>query len=328
LKSNSYLAIAILFTAILCSLFNSGFSQTTNTVIFKTAKSLPFALDAMAYATDQKRIYIKGGGTSFNPYSSGFYAYDLKLGEWLDLSKGIKLKPTRFGKGIYMQGFNTIAFIGGIVPVNNSARIIPSIIGYDLETYRFSSLGNSPLISKLLGVAYWEGKVYLFGGSTSSKSTNIGTKQKFTNEMYSYSPENGATESLPNHPEAKEMRGEVINGLLYTFGGFGDYPNKNIHTYNIKEKVWSQIGKFDNPISAYALVKYNQYFLLIGDYTKTRQMIIFDTQSNTWEIYQMNFGGSYMGAVIVKNTLHVFGGREGAVVSKQHWVLDLETFLK
>ena len=328
MKYNTYYAVGVLFLLILNAWFNPSFSQTTNTVLFTKAKSLPFGLYAMASATDQKRIYIKGGSTSFSQYSSGFYAYDIKLEEWLDFSKAVKLKPTKFGMGVYMPEFNTIAFIGGIAPVNNSVRIIPAIIGYNLDTYRFSSLGNSPLISKLLGATYWEGKVYMFGGSTSSKSTIVGPLQKFTNEMYSYSPENGKTESLPNHPEAKEMRGEVINGLLYTFGGFGDLPVKNIHAYNIKEKVWSKIGEFDSPISAYALVKYNQYFLLIGDYTKTKQMIVFDTESNTWEVYQMNFGGAHLGAVIVKNTLHVFGGRDRNGALNQHWVLNLEAFFK
>lgn len=326
LKGSTYLMIGILLPVMLC--FNPSFSQTTNTVFFKTAKSLPFGLYGMASATDQKRIYIKGGGTSFNQYSSGFYAYDIKLEEWLDFSKSIILKPTRFGKGVYLPDFNTIAFIGGIAPVNNSVRIIPSIIGYDLETYQFRSLGNSPLISKLLGATYWEGKLYMFGGSLSIKTSFTGIEKKFTNEMYTYSPENGDIDSLPNHPEAKEMKGEVVNGLLYTFGGFDNHPSKNIHTYSIKEKVWSQVGRFDSPISAYALVVYNQYFLLIGDYTKTRQMIVFDTHSNTWEVYEMNFGGAHMGAVIVKHTLHVFGGREGRVVLSQHWVLNLETFLQ
>lgn len=281
----------------------------------------------MAYATDQKRIYVKGGGTTFNMYSNGFYAYDIELDEWLNFSKAFKLKSTRFGKGVYMPEFKTIAFIGGIAPVNNSVVIIPVIIGYDLDTYRFSSLGNSPLLSKLLGATYRKGKVYMFGGSISSESTMPGFEQRYTNEMYSYSPENGDIESLPSHPEAKEMNGEVMNGVLYTFGGFNNLPNKNIHAYNIESKTWKEIGAFKNPISAYTLVKYNQYFLLIGDYTNTQQMIVFDTQSNTWEIYQMNFGGAHMGAVIVKNMLHVFGGREGGNILRQHWVLDIDKFL-
>lgn len=317
----------VLLVIFLSAIFNKGYSQSGDIIQFKPATSLPVGLYAMATATDEKRIYIKGGGTSFNQYSSGYYIYDIELKEWLDLSKSINLKPTKFGKGVYMTEFNTIAFIGGITPVINSVRIIPSIIGYDLETYRFSSLGNSPLISKSLGVAYWKDKVYMFGGSLSLEPTVTGFVQKFTNEMYSYSPENGEIESLPNHPEAKEMKGEILNGLIYTFGGFDDQPNKNIHAYNIKEKVWDQIGSFENPVYAYALVKYNKYMLLIGgDNTQNRQMIVFDTQSNTWEVYQMNFGGAHMGAVIVKNTLHVFGGKEGSGVSKQHRTLNLESF--
>jgi len=326
LKSNSYLLIVTVLLTMLC--FNTSFSQSINTVKFTTAKNLPFGLFGMASATDQKRIYIKGGSTSVNKYSSSLYAYDIELNEWLDLSKAINLKATQFGKGVYLPGFNTIAFIGGITPVNNSVRIIPSIIGFDLETYRFSSLGNSPLISKLLGAAYWKGKVYMFGGSTSYESNFSHFTQKFTSKMYSYSPDNGDTESLPDHPEAKEMKGEVINGILYTFGGFDNLPNKNIHTYNIESKVWRKIGSFENPVSAYALVKYKHYFLLIGDYSNTDQMIVFDTKTTTWEIYQMNFGGYHMGAVIVKNSLHVFGGNENTHASRQHWVLNLEAFFK
>ncbi len=326
LKRNTYLVIGIFFLTMLCC--NSSFSQTINTVKFTTAKNLPFGLSGMASATDQKRIYIKGGSTSFNHYSSGLYAYDIELNEWMDLSKSINLKATQFGKGIFLPEYNTIAFIGGITPVNNSIRIIPSIIGFDLETYRFSSLGNSPLISKLLGAAYWEGKVYMFGGSISSESHFSHHDQKYTNKMYSYSPENGGIESLPDHPEAKEMKGEVMNGLLYTFGGNDNLPNKNIHTYTIESKVWQKIASFENSVSAYALVKYKHYFLLIGDYSNKNQMIVFDTNTNTWEVYQMNFGVYHMGAVIAKNMLHVFGGDENSQASRQHWVLNLETFLK
>lgn len=309
------------------TILNGGYSQSRVIIQFKQAKSLTIGLYGMSYATDQKRIYVFGGGTKFNQYTNTIRIYDCVLNEWLDLSVVHDLKPTRYGRGVYLPEFNSIAFLGGVTPINTAIMMVDKITNYNLDNFSISSLGTSPLQSKLMGTDYWAGNIYMFGGSVSAEmSFNGFTVLKFSNELYSYSPENGVVELLPNHPEAKEMNGGIIDGKLYTFGGYDNTANKNIHVYDINTKNWSFVGAFDKPLSAYALVKYGQYFLLIGDYSDAKQMIIFDTKNNTWESYEINFGGRYMGAVVIKNTLHVFGGLEWKEALREHWVLDLDEF--
>ena len=67
---------------------------------------------------------------------------------------------------------------------------------------------RSVFISKLFsaGSSVWNGKIYSFGGSISGG---------YSNKLYVYDPILQTWTALADMPQAKQAKGEIINGKLY-----------------------------------------------------------------------------------------------------------------
>ena len=235
----------LLLIIIFSTTYFVGFSQKLEKVRFEKAKALPIGLFGMAYSANNKSIFVVGGSSTPNPYPVALYMYDTLLNAWLNLSRSAALKPVCYGRAVYLEGFESIVLLGGTTPYGSSEILAPDLISYNLATYKTKALGQNPMPSKLPGAAYWQGKVYMFGGSTFLKAKLTGKLvQEFTRQMYTYDPEIGTMEVLPDLPEAKETNGGIIDGKLYTFGGFNNQPNREVHVYDIENASWYKIGSF------------------------------------------------------------------------------------
>ena len=72
-------------------------------------------------------------------------------------------------------------------------------------------------------------------------------------------------------PDAKETNGVVVNGFLYTFGGYsGADSSDSISKYDIANDKWSNLGKLPIAVSAYSIATDGQRIYIIGDYNKLK----------------------------------------------------------
>lgn len=308
-----------------------GYAQSNEYVVFTKAKKLPQPIFGMSYAANGQKA-ILAGGRSFSANSDEIYVYDSAIDEWLNLSSSSPLKPTLFGGAVYLEDYGSVLFAGGTTQTRDHVLLIDNIQYYDMKTFQSSDLGENPIAAKNQGLAYANDKVYIFGGSTGRKADKEGVEFEFNKRMYVYNLKTGLMQQLSDMPEGKETKGCIVAGTLYTLGGYGEKASDQIHAYDIQKDKWSKIGRLKNPCSAYALVQYQQYIFLIGDYKFMDQMVVFDTKSLKTKTFKMNFRGRHMGAAVLEGELNVFGGfdpeKSRSSGSAQHWKLDLDQFFK
>ena len=68
-------------------------------------------------------------------------------------------------------------------------------------------------------------------------------------------------------PIRAQTRGEIVNGVLYTFGGYigNSRSSKEIHSYNIAKDEWKYIGDMPSRLSDNRSFISNQSTDIIGD---------------------------------------------------------------
>ena len=115
---------------------------------------------------------------------------------------------------------------------------------------------------------------------------------------------------------------------LYVFGGFNGHSLSNVWQYDIEEEIWNELSPLKYPISAYAITQYKQYFILVGDFFRENQVIVYNTETQSAQYYKGNFSGRYLGASIVGNYLHVYGGSQAFVPSFQHSRIHLNDVIQ
>ncbi|MCV9388232.1 Kelch repeat-containing protein [Reichenbachiella ulvae] len=316
----------ILFVIVLLSFTSSA--QKNAYVVFKKAKKMPKPVFGAAYCSDGTKAIIAGGRGYAGVNSSDILMYDAALGDWLDLSPSSDMDPVFFGTAVYLDDYKSALFLGGTKQDKKYIYLEDNLTYYDLSTLQTRSLGQNPIAAKLQGAAYWKGKVYIFGGSKNSDGKTI----LYNPELYAYSLQTGVMDQLAALPVAKEVRGEIIDGMLYIVGGYYQKASNRVHRYDLAEDKWDKVAELDKPISAYAMVKYQHYLILVGDYKELDRMVVFDTKTLTAKTFKMNFKGRHAAAAVLNNELHVFGGfnpeKDDRVASDQHWKLDLDQFFK
>lgn len=318
-----------LFLNLILIFFIAGqsFAQKPKKVKFKKTAPMPAGLFGMAYCSDSIRIFLFGGGNASFEYTNSIFWYDSRIHQWLDLSSSQQIGRYRYGRAVYIEDYQSVFLAGGVADHGNQILNISDLIAFDVTNYKSQSLVQIPLQSKYPGLAQSEGILYFFGGAI--RYNNISGQMIFTDEFYSYDPSKGAIKKLSDIPEAKETGGGVIDGILYVFGGYHNEPSKLVHGYNIQSQTWTLVSQFEDPVSAYALVQYEHYFILIGDYTDTDQLLMYDTNDQTYKEYMMNINIRHAGAAIIKDTLHVLGGVDDVsqTVSSGHWTVPIQSIL-
>ena len=130
-------------------------------------------------------------------------------------------------------------------------------------------------------------------------------------------------------PRGMETDGGIIDGNLYLFGGFDGKALRWVYKYNIEEQRWTKIKSLKKPLSDYALVQYGQYFIMVGDYSRNNQLIVYDTKTESATYFKTNLQGRRFGASIIEDNLYVFGGINSQLGSlkQQHFKLPVSRLL-
>jgi N-acetylneuraminic acid mutarotase len=164
-----------------------------------------------------------------------------------------------------------------------------------------SILINNPNPVWYAGSAVWNDKIYTFGGAPN--------ESQFSNKLHVFDTVNENWKQLPDMPEHKQTRGEIVNGILYVFGGYNGTVSSKIHAYDIENNTWQHLGDLPFGISANAITKHGNLIWLVGDYHRLSIVGVFDTKANLFHIIKSNmFGRRHAGAEIIGNKLYVFGG--------------------
>ena len=142
--------------------------------------------------------------------------------------------------------------------------------------------------------------------------------------------------AAPSALERKEGQSAVVNGQLYTFGGYyGNLQGTNLtQRYDVTTNQWTDLAPAIYPVTHMGVVVVDEQVWLIGGFTGevhpgpvTAAVQVYDTRTNSW-----NFGPSLPdargsnAAALVGRKIHVFGGvlPDRHTDAGDHYVLDVD----
>jgi len=251
------------------------------------------------YATNGEYIYSICGGISEAPWkSTSLERYDVASNTWTEIISG--LIPRRFCTAEYVPSQDKIYVFNGDTYTSSTYTDTVEIINILSNELSYSATNPYPV--EYSGSAVWNNKIYLFGGSNSDG---------FSNRLYEFNPQTNTWTRLPDMPEAKQTNGEIINGVLYIFGGYAGSTSNRIDSYNIQDLTWTYLGEMPDGISTHATAKSAEDIWLVGSYDNLKYFAQYDTELNLFT--QLNSDMTdrrHTGAVVIENNLYIFGGNQ------------------
>lgn len=295
---------------VLCSLmlmYTTVMSGQTK-LRFEKLDEMPHGIFAFGHAQSEDEMYAIGGSTVDGMYTLDMNIYNANAELWITVP--VKDLPrTKHASAIYLDDYKGILLAGGTKYYGASTALVDEIRIVYPDGFKVDVLGLLPEPAKGLGLAKEGNKVYFFGGSTSRRRSNQGQNYfTFSDQMYVYNLEDGHMAKLPDMPVAMETQGGIVEGKLYTFGGFKGTGSRDIWQYTIETATWKALEPLKETISGYALAQYEHYFIMVGDFTDGGQLILYDTRTQTAEYFKTNLSGRDMGASVMGDELHVYGG--------------------
>jgi hypothetical protein len=295
-----------------------SFSQQMN---FNDLPDIP--VDYISLLTTSKwdnKIIINGGHANIETQPDYSYDYllvfDISNNSWSTLTTSEPLNANstrRYKNGEIMYGelylFNGTTYNNELLRVNLDS----GFVGY---------LQDNPLPREQAGSAtdnYC--MMYTFGGIIYSD----GEETLYTNSLYQYHCDANEWTELAPMPESKSTRGEIINGKLYTIGGYNGSVSNKIDVYNIATNIWENQFTMPFSVSANALTVEGNKIFILGDYIELERIAYFDIQDETFTIIENNMiGRRHFDAEIINQELYIIGGNQTSSSSDGGWLNSIQ----
>jgi hypothetical protein len=276
-----------------------AFTQTDTEFI--SLSDMNTARYGFAYANDGDYLYAICGGTYETPFYrvNNIERYDPIADNWIEFVDG--LIPRVYCRAEYIQNTNRIYIFGGrTYYISNPATYTDTVEVVNVITGNVTYLTSNPIPNEQSGSAVWNNKIYIFGGSQNGL---------YSSELYEFDPITNVWVQLPDMQEEKQTEGEVVDGILYVFGGYNGSVSNRIDAYDIQNNEWSFIGYMPVGISAHHTTVSGKYIWLIGGYDNLESVAVFNTE--TYDFTQLNTnmtGRRHCGTEVIGDNLYVYGG--------------------
>jgi N-acetylneuraminic acid mutarotase len=264
---------------------------------FSSLEDMNAARFGLAYTNDGDHLYAICGQNYESPdFLSTMEKYDPLTNTWTEFVDN--LTPRRWCRAEYIASNNNIYILGGLT--GDEYALSDDVQIVNVNTGSVSNLTADHVLSSQPGTAIWNDKIYVFGGSLQGGCTNA---------LYEFNPLTNTWIQLASMPESKETEGEIIDGILYIFGGYNGEVSNRIDAYNIQNNEWSFIGYMPEGISAHHTAVSGHYIWLIGCYENLNSVALYNTATGEFEQLSNNMiGRRHCGAQVVGNNLYVYGG--------------------
>ena len=274
---------------------------------FTSLEGMNITRFGFAYTNDGENLYAICGDTyDTRGYLNNIEKYDPQTNTWMEFTND--LIPRKWCRAEYIESTGNIYIIGGLTGDEHVHSNVIQVV--NVNTGGVSNLNADHILSSQPGTATWNNKIYVFGGTQ---------ERGCTNELYEFNPTMNTWTQLADMPEAKETEGEIVDGVLYVFGGYNSSVSNRIDAFNIQNNEWSFIGYMPDGISAHHTTVSGQYIWLIGSYSNLNSVAVFNTVTNEFTQLSNNMiGRRHCGTEVLGNNLYVYGGNvapEGPALS-------------
>lgn len=268
--------------------------QAENEIKFDESSELNVARYGFGYTSDDKFIYVSNGGSIDSQFLSSIERYDQSTKLWKLLK--VELIQKRYGS-MELIDEKLYIFNGA-----NDKSMNKSMEVYDLKENKLEVKRGSPKPVFNAGSATWKGEIYTFGG-------NIG--KFYSNRLYKFNPKSDSWTKLAKMKKKKQTQGEIINGKLYTIGGYNGKSSNKIHEYDIETNTWNHFANLPVTISAHSTTVIDDKIWIVGDYENLDFLASFDPKSKEFKTYKSDMEGRrHSGCAVLNSNLIIFGGNK------------------
>jgi hypothetical protein len=259
---------------------------------FEGIADMNYARYGAGYATDGEFVYAISGA-DVNDWPNNGERYNPDTDTWEIFVEG--LIPRRYTNAEYVNG--NIYLINGY-PDTTLIEVI------NVSTGDVSESQSNPYPVAYGGSAVWNDKIYVFGGG----SDDYG----YSNRLYEFDPAADSWTQLEDMPESKQTNGQVVDGILYVFGGYNGDVSSSIHAYDIEQNTWStDLPDMPVGISAHSVATDGEMIAVIGDYSDIEFCGIYDPNDNQFFILDNNMEGRrHSASVYLDGSLYAYGGSQ------------------
>ena len=270
---------------------------------FKKLKDLPHVQEWPASACDGKYIYSINGYAQFDEgVRPDIFKFDPQKGQWTLLTKkaGYKMQAS----AVYFPADDHIYVFGGLDA--GAHMIFQGVQRIDVKTGEVEGLNvHNPMAGYLSCAVGWDNKIYLFGGTEYNKHT--------TSALYCFDPATTEFKRLADMPESLETAGAVVNGVIYTFGGYDQFlqrQSKSVNAYDINTNSWKTVANLPQSTSATSVAVEGDLIFVAGSYDEETFLGVYNTRTNKFTQLKSNMEPRRAaGSAIINNTLYLYGGK-------------------
>ncbi|WP_158827017.1 Kelch repeat-containing protein [Mucilaginibacter lacusdianchii] len=295
------LAVALSVFTVQLSVNAQDAATPPSTILhFDNYANLPQRVLYSAYANDGQNLYSLSGQLYNKRVSTQVMRFNPDANTWQVLSD--KLTPKIQSTAVYVPSVHKIYVMGGLKAYGTG--LFYEVETVDTETGEAKVLKVShPDPGLNGGMAVWNNKVYWFGGSSRAYGSS---------RLYEFDVITEKFKRLADMPRSAETSGTVVNGVLYTFGGYNPFNRfvyREIYAYDIAKNSWKQVGKLPEQVSATSVTQSGNYIFLTGSYGKPEFAGYFDTSNNAFVKLKTNMvGRRYGSSAVINNKLFVYAG--------------------
>ncbi|WP_345953296.1 kelch repeat-containing protein [Mucilaginibacter sp. PAMB04168] len=272
---------------------------------FTDFADMPERVIYSSYANDGQYLYSLNGMLYNKRISPKALRFDPATKKWRQITD--KLIPKINAASVYVPSVHKIYIMGGMKVFSNG--LFFNVETLDTQTGEVSILKTenpNPQINCALAV--WDNKIYLFGGSDNGYGSS---------RLYEFDVATEKFKRLKDMPFTAQTAGTVIDGVLYTFGGYNPY-NKfifdEVYAYDIKTDTWKRAGKLPNRVSATGIASTGKNVYVIGSYGDPDFIGYYNTDSGQFIKLKSNMAGRrFASSGIVGHKLWVYGGSSSVI---------------
>jgi len=245
------------------------------------------------YTTDGEFVYAISGADITSDWPNNGERYNPDTDTWEIFIES--LIPRRYTNAEYVNG-NIYLFNG--YPDTTLIEVI------NVSTGDVSENESNPYPVVNGGSAVWNDKIYVFGGNSNDDG--------YSNRLYQFDPTDESWTRLADMPDGKQTNGQVVNGILYTLGGYnGSAVSSHINAYDIEQNTWETVGDMSVGISAHSVATDGEMIAVIGDYSDIEFCGIYDPYENEFFILDNNMAGRrHSASVFLDGSLYAYGGSQ------------------
>ena len=239
------------------------------------------------------------------------YIYDSLSDQWETFQPNVSLIDKRYGNGEIIGDYLYL-FNGELNSNLNNYNQELEII--NLTSGEVSYGTNNPIPREQAGSAQLNNNIYVFGGFDDNN---------YYSTFYYYNTSFDSWTELPNMPEAKNTRGEILNNKLYTIGGYNGSVSNKIDVFDLTTNQWESQFVMPFSVSANSLSAIDDLIFILGDYTELNRIALFDTSNQTFINIENNMiGRRHFDSEIINSEIYIVGGNY--TPSSESWLNSVQ----